>query len=621
MAAISEVFYNSAATTSASLSGSGVAAGDYIIVFAYRNTTTAPSLISGYTSIATGSGNSNSFTMMYKVATGSETTTGVATNANVVHVGIYRGVSAIGNNTSGTHAANASLAIPSFTLKNGHGRSWVVQAGGSKQTTSQGNFATYTTRGKLAGTSCDTIFGDTNGGVASYAGDSSANGASATYAYAAVELIGTTALDGFSDNFNSGTLSSNWQASTGGNTTVANANSELEFTTTTTAGDAAVSSVNGYDLTGSYGYIQVVDAGNQSLASLEIYFWLSEDGDAWFTGSTNQLLFYINTNNLTAYKVVGGVQTSIHSAAYNSSTMKFLRIRESAGTTYFDYSADASSWTNFTSLANPITVTNVFVTFQAGPFANEASTTVVKLDNFNTTGSTTFTQTLTAGITPGGALTKSTNKSLTSGITPSGSLTRQIAHHITAGLTPTATLIKQTAHNLTAGLTPSGSLAASHIFSKALTATLTMSGTLVRTTNKKLTAGLTPTGALIKTTYKNLVGAGLTPSGSLVKLTNKSITASLNLTASLSRSFLQAFLKLLSLFFNVPPAIEINLSVPSAIDCPLVVPAPITLKLPVPAALNFSLPVPSSVVQLLSTTSPIEINLLVPTPIDFSVVG
>lgn len=188
---ISFVGYNSAAATSVSLSGLGLAAGDYIVVFAYRNTTTAPSLISGYTNISSGSGNSNAYRLMYKMATGSETTTGTATNANVVHAGIYRGVASIGNNESATSAASTTLTLPSGALSNTSGRSWVVQAGGSKQTTSQGNFGTYTTRGTKLGTTCDTIFGDTNGGVASYPGDTSANGASATYAYAAVELIAT----------------------------------------------------------------------------------------------------------------------------------------------------------------------------------------------------------------------------------------------------------------------------------------------------------------------------------------------------------------------------------------------------------------------------------------------
>lgn len=223
---ISFVGYNSAAATSVSLSGLGLAAGDYIVVFAYRNTTTAPSLITGYTNIANGSGNSNAYRVMYKVATGSETTTGAATNATIVHAGIYRGVASIGNSAAATHAASSTLTIPSMTLNNTLGRSWVVQAGGSIQTTSQGNFSSYTTRGTKVGTTSDSIFGDTNGGVTSYAGNSSANGASATYSYASVELIATNNAP------NAPTLSSPSNAGTVTSTTPT-----LSFTDTDTDGD------------------------------------------------------------------------------------------------------------------------------------------------------------------------------------------------------------------------------------------------------------------------------------------------------------------------------------------------------------------------------------------------
>lgn len=246
---ISFVGYNSAASTSVSLSGLGLTAGDYIVVFAYRNTTTAPSLISGYTNIANGSGNSNSYRLMYKVATGSETTTGTATNATVVHAGIYRGVASIGNNEAATHSTNATLTIPSGTLNNTSGNSWVVQAGGSKQTTSQGNFSSYTTRGTKVGTSCDSIFGDTNGGIASYPGNTSANGSNATYAYAAVELIAPNAPP------NTPTLSSPSNAGTVSSTTPT-----LNFTDTDPDSDnlsyeVEIDTVNTFDSQGGSGSI------------------------------------------------------------------------------------------------------------------------------------------------------------------------------------------------------------------------------------------------------------------------------------------------------------------------------------------------------------------------------
>jgi hypothetical protein len=322
---ISSVGYNSAAATSASLSGLGLAAGDYIVVFAYRNTTTAPGLISGYTNIANGSGNSNAYRLMYKVATGSETTTGTSSNASVIHAGIYRGVSGLGNNEAATHAASTTLSLPSGTLSNTSGNSWVVQAGGSKQTTSQGNFSTYTTRGTKVGTSCNTIFGDTNGGVATYLGDSSANGASATYAYAAVELIATANVPP-----NTPTLSS--PTNTG---TVTSTTPTLAFTDTDNDGDNLSYEVE-IDTTNTF--------NSQSGGTSTI------TRDTANEPSTNP--YTTATGNFTSVQTSGSFTPQANSAIFvvlgasSSGSVPTVAVQDSLGNTYSQLAQNSGANTN-----------------------------------------------------------------------------------------------------------------------------------------------------------------------------------------------------------------------------------------------------------------------------------
>jgi hypothetical protein len=182
-------------------------------------------------------------------------------------------------------------------------------------------------------------------------------------------------LDTFSDNFDDNSLdTAKWNYF---GTNVNEINQQLEFTTLAAGEYLGVTSDNQYDLTGSYAQIKVVDAGNQSISSYEAYpLILQIDGD-------NHVNFSILGGNLRAYKKVTGSSTSLESVAYNSTNHKYLRIRESSGNTYWDTSADGITWSNFHSVANPITVTALTVVIQCGTWQAEASTTTLKVDNLN----------------------------------------------------------------------------------------------------------------------------------------------------------------------------------------------------------------------------------------------
>jgi hypothetical protein len=178
----------------------GIQAGDYIIIFAFRNTTTAPSLPAGFTNITNGSANVCAYRIFFKIATGSESgTTVTATNANAMQAVVYRGVASIGGNASTTNAAATSVTVPAiaeskFTTPSAS--DWVVGFAGSKQTTSAGVPTGTTQRGTMAaGTTAGLVAFDTNAGVASWAATTAAAGASATGASAVVELVPASNAD------------------------------------------------------------------------------------------------------------------------------------------------------------------------------------------------------------------------------------------------------------------------------------------------------------------------------------------------------------------------------------------------------------------------------------------
>lgn len=184
-----------------------------------------------------------------------------------------------------------------------------------------------------------------------------------------------TLVDGFDGSSLNSVL---WSNFTSAGTTFAVGGGVITFTTTTVAGYSGLQSQSStYDLTSSFAMVQVVSAGNQALASLEVVP-MEVDKD-----SSNKLFWYINTNSITAFKTVAGVQASVASTAYNSAIHKWLRIQESGGRIYYDYSTDGLIWTNFTNLVNPFVITAVFVAPSVGTFAAEASGTSTVFDNFD----------------------------------------------------------------------------------------------------------------------------------------------------------------------------------------------------------------------------------------------
>lgn len=193
------------------------------------------------------------------------------------------------------------------------------------------------------------------------------------------------------DNFNSGILDSGmWTATGSGDTArVLTQNGRLEITHTATAQYNAAYGTKSQDKTGSYDSVQIIDAGDMGITSHEV-------GINWSLDGNNQVWIFIGLNLIKCFKLVASVQTQVGSnLAYSSGTHKYLRLRESGGTIFFDWSTDGVTWTNQTSLVNPLGTTSLKVRLYSQCWQAEASGSYGYFDNYYSTSTASDLKTFT----------------------------------------------------------------------------------------------------------------------------------------------------------------------------------------------------------------------------------
>jgi hypothetical protein len=188
----------------------------------------------------------------------------------------------------------------------------------------------------------------------------------------------TTQAAGFiSDNFNDNAQDvAKWTTFGSG---VAETNQRLEMTTVLAGQYMGYQTLgSNYDLTASGVYSQLINAGNQALASLEAYPALV------ILDTNNQLFWLVAGGQARAYTKIGGVNTQIASIPYDPALHLWFRIREAGGTIFWDYATSPNAgWTNLATLATPFSVAAVALGLQTGTWAAEATTTTVVYDSFN----------------------------------------------------------------------------------------------------------------------------------------------------------------------------------------------------------------------------------------------
>jgi len=179
------------------------------------------------------------------------------------------------------------------------------------------------------------------------------------------------------DDFSGGSRdTSKWNALGAGGT---QSGGTVSFTTSINSTDYPMyESVARYDLSGSYVFSELVDAGDQSLEFMQaIPAQVRLDAQ-------NSLTFFVGVNKIVAQQQLNDVFTGLNeSTTYDSAVHKFFRIRESGGTVYWEYSTNSTDWTSYYSKSNPFNLTSLQIQIGAGTWDWEASTSTVIIDNFN----------------------------------------------------------------------------------------------------------------------------------------------------------------------------------------------------------------------------------------------
>lgn len=184
----------------------------------------------------------------------------------------------------------------------------------------------------------------------------------------------------FSTNFGGNIINAGeWVTEAG---TPAVSSGALTLTIASGAGNYhGIRSVGTFDLTSSYVQTELTSAGDQALASLEVYPILC-DADA-----NNSVFFVVNLNSVICYKKVATVVTNAASFAYSATSHRFFRFMENDGILYWQTAPDGVTWsTGYSEAVSTLFgVTSLDIVIISGVYAVEASGTVVTVDNVNMT--------------------------------------------------------------------------------------------------------------------------------------------------------------------------------------------------------------------------------------------
>lgn len=127
----------------------------------------------------------------------------------------------------------------------------------------------------------------------------------------------------------------------------------------------------------NYGGINSIVASNLTgkAAVWQVERWIdanaaSNAGVSLVLDSSNALEWSYANGVLSCRKQIATTWTTLYTVSgFSVLSYRWLRIREAAGTIYWDYSADGFVWTNAASAANPFAVTALFTQIYAGTFA------------------------------------------------------------------------------------------------------------------------------------------------------------------------------------------------------------------------------------------------------------
>lgn len=135
-------------------------------------------------------------------------------------------------------------------------------------------------------------------------------------------------------------------------------------------GVAQLLSQTRYDLVGGSFAAELTSAGVQE-NGLQAYAAMAQ------IDASNQVYITVANSFIGAIQNVGGSITGLAFVAYDAALHRWFRIREAAGTTFWEVSANGVFWTLIHSAANPIALTDVTLVIAADTFLSLGTTKTV----------------------------------------------------------------------------------------------------------------------------------------------------------------------------------------------------------------------------------------------------
>jgi len=196
------------------------------------------------------------------------------------------------------------------------------------------------------------------------------------FSIVAVELLGTPKIHTLTDSFDDGVMDpSLWVPPTDDSYTTETGGTIAVTLPSSTPLYSSMASLNRYDLTSSNLMIEVPQRLN-NINGCETLLSIVKTPSIDFVG------FVYTPNWLVIRRKVNNTQTD-GGFTYNATTMRWWRIREQSGYTYWETSPDSYVWTTRFYLPNPFAVTSMLVNFGAGTWQAIADPGIAKFDNIN----------------------------------------------------------------------------------------------------------------------------------------------------------------------------------------------------------------------------------------------
>jgi hypothetical protein len=232
-------------------------------------------------------------------------------------------------------------------------------------------------------------------------------------------------LETLIDNFNDNSLDTDkWTDINPGFTF--EQNDQLEFIVPLQDDQGGLVSTNTYDLTDSYGLIEIKQVDTNIYSEIAIANPTVTDAYE-FVVSDGTLSVYFNGD-------------SIYSDTYSPTNHRWLKVSEDSGTVYFSTSANGTSWTVFTSDGSQLDISNIIVLLAS--IAKSNNTTTVIFDNFNNppvsseSPSESPSQSPSTSVSPSSSPSQSPSASISPSISPSASPSSSISPSISQSFSP-----------------------------------------------------------------------------------------------------------------------------------------------------------------------------------------